>query len=307
MNLKGRFVQANDPSAKLDHEYDALSQDTEIVLIDRLVCFLNCKYFIDVGAEKGTFSKIMLGHGMAGVVFEPLPKHFAILNDLVKRYPKAALRTCAITNVDTKQFFNVATDDEGRELDYYHSLQKASAPGIFSHNKSFEVECRSLKSLAERGEIAQEIGVLKTDTEGNDLNVLRGLGLLRPEIVVCEYFSPGLYNGWAEGAPELAIEHMHGLGYEKFLATKRIGALEFLGTSPTLFQDKQWGNLLFFRNDFYKKAESTILKAILEKEIDISRQFAKMDFDLREKEKVIQQLLCERQLAAANVAQRPVQ
>lgn len=156
--------------------YNTLSQDTEIRLIKRLAPFLTDKTFVDIGAEKGVFAQTMLELGMNGVLFEPMPKHLPVLQKLVSRYEGAALFTCAVTDTDTTQLFNVATDTDGQELDYYHSLQKAEAPGVFSHSKSFEVECRSLQSLAKRGEIPLNLGVLKTDTEGNDLNVLRGVG-----------------------------------------------------------------------------------------------------------------------------------
>jgi hypothetical protein len=149
--------------------------------------------------------------------------------------------------------------------------------------------------LAERGEIPSDLGVLKTDTEGNDLNVLRGLGILRPEMVICEYFTKGLYSGWSEGAPELIIEYMRELGYRTFLVTKRIGELEFIGISTSLYHEKQWGNLFFFREDFYEKAKSIIAECILSNEDELVGKFNKINAELEEKEKVIQQLLLEKQ------------
>jgi FkbM family methyltransferase len=274
--------------------YNSLSQDTELKLINRLVPFLANNTFVDIGAEKGVFAQTMLELGMSGVLFEPMPKHLSALQELVNNHKNAALYTCAITDIDSKQQFNVATDADGLELDYYHSLQKADAPGIFEHSKSFEVECRSLQSLAGCGEIPLDLGVLKTDTEGNDLNVVRGLGALRPEMVICEYFVPGLYNGWAEGAPQLIIEYMFVLGYTTFLATKRIGDLEFIEIGTTLYQDKQWGNLFFFREDFYQKAKLVIAECLLNNEKEIIEKFNEINAQLVEKEKVIQQLLLER-------------
>lgn len=275
--------------------YDSLSQDTEIKLIANLAPWLANKNFIDIGAEKGSFAQTMLRLGMSGVLFEPMPKHVPVLKELLSQYAEATLFTCAITAVDTRLQFNVATDVNGQELDYYHSLQKADTPGVFSHSKSFEVECRSLRSLVESCEIPSEIGVLKTDTEGNDLNVLRGLGDLRPEVVVCEYFAPGLYGGWPEGAPELSVEYMNGLGYKTYLATKRIADLEFIGLGMTLYQEKQWGNLFFFRDDFYDRAKNIIAQCIYENEEELISKFNKLNSELEEKEKVIQQLILERQ------------
>lgn len=274
--------------------YNSLSQDTEIKLINRLCPYLANRSFIDIGAEKGVFALTLLEQGLSGVLFEPMPRHFPILKELVAKHADAKLCTCAITNIDTRQQFNVATNTNGEELDFYHSLQKADAPEIFTHSKSFEVECRSLQSLAERGEIPFELGILKTDTEGNDLNVLRGLGSLYPELVICEYFSQGLYNGWSEGGPEIIIEYMRGLGYVTYLATKRIGSLEFIGVNTALFQDKQWGNLFFFREDFYMKTKSVIDECVMLNEEDLSGKFNKINAELEDKETVIQQLISEK-------------
>jgi FkbM family methyltransferase len=152
-----------------------LSQETEIKIIDLLIPYLDNSFFVDIGAEKGSFALFLLKHGMNGVLFEPMPKHFPVLEAIVNDYPDVSLLKCAITNVDSKQSFHVATDLQGNELDYFHSLQKAEAPGVFAHNKSFEVECRSIESLVKQGQISSELGILKTDTEGNDLNVLKGL------------------------------------------------------------------------------------------------------------------------------------
>ncbi len=264
-----------------------LSQNTEIDLLKRLIPYLSNKNFIDIGAENGVFSLSMLELGMSGVLFEPMPRHFSTLEILVKNYKDVRLYTCAITNIDTRQSFNVAMNDAGQELDYFHSLQKADANGIFSHSSSFEVQCRSLESLNNHSEIPSDIGVLKTDTEGNDLNVLRGLGKLRPEVIICEFFTKGLYNGWSEGSPELIIDYMFGIGYKHFLTIKRIGDLEFMGIGMALYDDKQWGNLFFFRDDFYEKSKSTIAECVLSSEQELIRKFNEYSVELEEKEKNI--------------------
>lgn len=267
-----------------------LSQDTEINIINQLIPYLDNKQFVDIGAEKGSFAHTLLQQGMSGVLFEPMPKHIQLLEDLVREYPDAHLMKCAITDIDSFQTFNVATDAEGNELDYYHSLQKAHADGVFEHSKSFEVECRSIESLVKEHKIPLMLGILKTDTEGNDLKVLRGLGELRPELIVCEYFCDGLYDGWSEGSPEAMIQYMSALGYSSYLAIKRRDNLEFVATGPTLFQDKQWGNLFFFRTDFYQKTQLIIAQCLLQNEKAISEQSILQTNQLAEKENVIQAL-----------------
>lgn len=275
------------------HNY--LAQDTEIKLINSLAPYLVNRNFIDVGAEKGEFALTMFEQGLCGILFEPMSRHHAELQQLVSRYADSKMYICAISNVDAKQKFYVATDSDGKELDYYHSLQKGDTPGIFEHSNFFEVECRSLLSLAEHGEIFSDIGILKIDTEGNDLNVLRGMGSLRPEIIICEYFTQGLYAGWPEGGPESIITYMHGLGYHDFLATKRVGRLEFVGLGTAAYQEKQWGNLFFFREDYYAKVQLEIAECILRNEKELQNKFELLVAALEQKEQIIQQLLLETQ------------
>jgi FkbM family methyltransferase len=269
---------------KLDDNY---SQATEIELVKRLAKLLSSYNFLDIGAEKGMFSSAMLELGMSGVMFEPMPRHLPELHQIIKKFQNVSLQTCAITNIDIKENFNIATDENGRELDYFHSLQKAAAVDIFRHSQSFEVECRSIESLVKEGVISPEVGILKIDTEGNDLNVLRGLGSLRPEVIICEYFTQGLYEGWVEGAPEKAIEHMRELGYKMFIAIKRMGDLEVVGLCTSLFEEKQWGNLFFFRDDFYARGINVIAECILMSEGELLGRLKKLSFELGEKEKVI--------------------
>ncbi len=273
-----------------------LSQETEIDLIIQLSPYLSNKFFLDIGAEKGEFSQIMLEQGMGGILFEPLPRHHAELKKLINQYKNATFHKYAITDIDTTATFYVATDDDGNELDYFHSLQKASAPGVFSHSIAFDVECRSLHSLSSEGFICHEIGILKTDTEGNDLKVLRGLGDLRPEIIICEYFTQGLYDGWIESDPTLIIQYMRKLGYLNFFVTKRTNNMEFVGINTEVYQKKQWGNLFFFREDFYAKAHLETANFILNNEREIQCKFENLLLELEKKEKVIQQLLSERKI-----------
>lgn len=278
-----------------------LSQETEIKLINRFAPFLSAKSFLDVGAEKGAFSLIMLELGLTGVMFEPMPRHLPNLQKITDSHKGASLYNYAITNIDKVQSFNVAVDANGRELDFFHSLQKADAPGIFTHNSSFEVECRSLENLVALGKVPSEIGILKIDTEGNDLNVLRGLGSLRPQLVICEYFAEGLYNGWPEGSPDLIIKYMSDLGYSMFISTKHIGDLEFIGLGTTLYQEKQWGNLFFFREDFYDNAKFAITESLMLNEKNLIEKFNKLNIELEEKEKVIQQLFLKTQGARTKI------
>jgi FkbM family methyltransferase len=268
---------------------DLLGQDLEMGLMRALAPFVSPANFIDVGAERGSVARAMMSMGMHGVLFEPLPRHFSALRDLARdgttAYPYA------IDEKDGERQFFVATDDEGRELDYYHSLHKIGAETRFHHSREIPVKCRSLASLRAEGVIPERVGILKTDTEGNDLAVMRGLGALRPQLVVCEYFTEGLYKGWEQSRPELAIDLAASLGYRRYVAIKRIDEFEYCAASPAGFLPRQWGNLFFLSDALYAAAETALTKFLREAESRFVAAVRAMSADRVAKEAVIQGLL----------------
>ena len=202
---------------------------------------------------------------------------------------------------DVRQFF-VATDAHGVELDHFHSLERLDGDPRFQHGQTFEVVCRSLSSLTADGTLSTTLGILKIDTEGRDLAVLQGMGALRPELVVCEFFTTGLYDGWHAAEPSLAIEHMRGLGYTKYVAFKRVEGFEQCVMGPCGFLPRQWGNLFFFCDDLFTRAESTVTTCLSSCEISLVEYWTKIAEDRVAKEQVIRELSEER---AAPTASRP--
>jgi hypothetical protein len=51
------------------------------------------------------------------------------------------------------------------------------------------VKRRSLESLINAGEIPERTGILKIDTEGHDLAVVRGMGRLKADVVMVEHWT----------------------------------------------------------------------------------------------------------------------
>jgi FkbM family methyltransferase len=269
---------------------DFLGQDLEIELIRILAPHARARFFVDVGAEKGRFASAMFGCGMRGALFEPMARHFAALAELAMRHGSTAYPYAIDENDGEREFF-IACGPDGTELDFFHSLQKLDNATQFHHSRSVRVRCRSLKSLAAEGALPGSIGILKTDTEGNDLAVLRGLGRIRPELVVCEYFTEGLYAGWKDARPRPAIELMRSLGYSRYVATKRVGEFEYCSGSPAGFLPAQWGNLFFIRDSLFADAESTLEDFFEDTEGRFIEAMRTVCADRVAKEAVIQDLL----------------
>jgi FkbM family methyltransferase len=269
---------------------DALGQAAEIELMCLLVPFLQAKSFVDVGAEKGAIASALFQCGLMGILFEPLPRHLPALQTLTRTYG-GSVYPWAVADADSTRQFHVATDADGHELDYFHSLERIDGDVRFSHGKSFDVNCRSLASVTAEGLLPSKLGILKIDTEGRDISVLRGLGALRPELVVCEFFTEGLYDGWKEAHPSLAIEHLRKLGYTRYVAYKRVQGFEQCVMGPCGFLPRQWGNLVFGSDERFSKAEAIIVRHLERAEAALVDQWLAIATDREAKESVINQLL----------------
>lgn len=247
-------------------------QDIDFLIVKELLPYLTNQSFIDIGAEKGTFSKLMIQAGLKGVLFEPLPEHLTELEKFSSEH-KCILSSYAIDETDGERDFFIACDQNGHPLDYYHSLQKLNDDSRVHHNKTLKVKCRSLNSLLKEGLIKNNIGIIKTDTEGNDLRILKGMDQLKPEIIVCEFFMPGIYSGWEEGCPFKIIEQAKTLGFEHCIAIKRIENFEFISLDNLNFIEKEWGNLIFINNLIFEKSKQQIIDLIHKHEITIIYNF----------------------------------
>ena len=250
-----------------DRLYD---QDTEFNVLSILIPHILTKTFIDVGAEKGMFAKFLINSGFQGVLFEPCPKHHEILDQLTKR-TGCQFFPYAIDECDREATLYISCDERGEPQDYFHSLHCLPEDPQVKHQKEISVSCRSLRSLLREGIIGKDNGVLKIDTEGNDLRVLMGLGELRAEVLICEFFTEGLFAGWEQGNPAGLISEAKGLGYNYYIATKRCGDRELVSFSPAVFCKKQWGNLIFLSDAVYNQSFEELEEFVVSSEMKLLR------------------------------------
>ncbi len=273
---------------------DFYAQETEFTILDSLLPVLRSRTFLDIGAEKGSFAKFLVERGFTGALFEPFPGHQQELAALAARtgskfFPYAVDRT------DRSAQFHIACDAAGREVDYYHSLHRIAQDDRVNHQRVIDVQCRSLASLAAAGDIPAEIGVLKTDTEGNDLAVMQGLGPVQAEVLICEFFTEGLYAGWEEAHPRGLIARAEQLGFSQYLAIKRWEGQELVSLKPAVFLPRQWGNLIFMRLKVFREAQEALQKIVAVSEQRLLEAVVAQTRAAEAKEEVIQKLLREKQ------------
>ncbi|CNK47331.1 methyltransferase%2C FkbM family [Yersinia enterocolitica] len=271
-------------------EADRLNQALDIKLLQLLSQHCECRYFLDVGAEKGSIAKILYEQGFSGDLVEPLSKHASILAALADQYGGHFFQLALADAEGTRPFY-IAQDSDGRELDYFHSLLPIGPQAEFSHHHNISVQCRRIDAMVLDGLLPNNIGILKVDTEGNDHFVLAGLGDIRPELVMCEFFQEDIYSGWEFGRAEIIIQQMRELGYRHYYAIKRFSRWTSLVAGPAAFKSQDWGNLFFMNDTLYERSEKGAIALMLESEQEQFGELALLYADWQAKEQVIQELL----------------
>lgn len=187
-------------------------------------------------------------------------------------------------------------------MDYFHSLHRDESHPFAQHAESVPVLCRSLGSLAHEGLVDAAVGILKIDTEGSDLKVIRGMGNFTAEVMLCEFVTPRLYPTWTNSFPEALVAAARERGYEECIAIKRFDAWEVVEHNPRSFVDGQWGNLVFTSSKLLSLASDEIDAMIARCEVALCAAFSDMQRSLEEKEAIIRSLAtaCEERSGLIN-------
>jgi len=164
---------------------------------------------IDVGAYHGDFSKYFLERGLfsGAVLFEPNPRNADIVEEFARTLPNITVERLAVGSASgSVSFFCDDQAATGSVLPY------AYAPN--GELNQYSVSMSTLDSYLEGKGMEHEIGLLKIDTQGHDLEVLKGaertLAASEP-IVVMEMLFAGLYSG--QSAPCDILSWMSAKGY----------------------------------------------------------------------------------------------
>jgi FkbM family methyltransferase len=135
---------------------------------------------IDVGAAAGSFSLLYSKKGWKVFAVEPDDENRArLLNNIRVYHCDIDVDTHAISDVETKMPFYTSDVSAGiKGLNQFHA----------SHRMYKEVDTITLTTFCKQKNIG-DFNFLKIDTEGYDLNVLKGMDfkLHQVEVIMCEY------------------------------------------------------------------------------------------------------------------------
>src|SRR6516162_1655928 len=163
----------------LPEEHFAHSEP-EYYLAAFLYNFLPNRVLLDVGANIGDFTEVVSNSGYRVYSFEPFPATFERLKARMADRDNVKTFNLALGLKETTLPLYIASESsEARQDD--PSLYNTFRPHFVRENLVFadkvDVPVRTIESLVKSGEVPEQIDFLKVDTEGFDLEVVKGLGV----------------------------------------------------------------------------------------------------------------------------------
>jgi FkbM family methyltransferase len=232
-------------------------KNPEIGLLQYLYSFLPNNSALDIGANIGDVSEHLLVAGYTVYAFEPNPATFQVLQEKFASEKRVHCFPCAVGSQETTMNLNIAEDPTGAAAAKYGDPSLFSTfvdhpmPGDLPFNKTVSVKVRTLDHLRGAGEIPAQLGLIKIDTEGFDLEVLRGLSADDDTPIVMAEFWDAAHSFGRTGKGRLSdfVEEMRRRGYNWYLVIshEQGGAVSYYCNQSRTFPDT-WGNAVFFRD-----------------------------------------------------------
>jgi FkbM family methyltransferase len=233
-----------------------LDQNPEFLLLAHLVSYFEEPIAFDVGANEGALTKVLLDAGFEVYAFEPYPPSVDKLRKNLGDNSRLHVLGIAVGSEDTTLALHIAeggSDQTGEDPSVYNTFRPHFVASEVSFSTELQVPVRSLSSLVAKKEAPSKFQILKVDTEGFDLEVIRGLGQLQPAVVQTEFWGEGFLFVKQQEAAKLAlgreiIKEMRSRGYRWNLIMFRQEGVPAIRLAANLANvpDRSWGNIFFF-------------------------------------------------------------
>ncbi|NCR39731.1 MAG: FkbM family methyltransferase [Microcystis aeruginosa W13-11] len=231
-------------------------QDLDIELMTYLYSYLPHRLAVDIGANRGDVSSRLLQAGYQVYAFEPFPAVIDKLKNRLGDHPNFRLFPFALGSENQTQELHIATDETPdntyQDASFYSSLTKHSLSEGLAFTDTIPVTVKTLASLHDGEELPKDIGLVKIDTEGFDLEVIKGMGNYRYPVVVAEFWDqnfPFGRSGAMNRLPDL-VNAMKERDYHWHLVIYRIwGSSDVSYYCNSAYSlDNSWGNVFFFQD-----------------------------------------------------------
>ena len=226
----------------------------EVGLMAHLYSFLPNRTALDIGANVGDVSECLLRAGYEVYAFEPLQPVFEKLQQRLGPDPRFHVYQMAIGGADETMELHIAVNESEGHDDpdptLFSSLANHPLPEGMVFKETVPVTVRTLETLHASEEIPSDIGLVKIDTEGLDLEVVRRMGPQRYPVVLTEFWDTEILFSHAGATNRLEdlIEEMRTRGYSWYIVIYRIWGSHDIGFYCNYQQSvsNSWGNICFF-------------------------------------------------------------
>ena len=267
INLEGMVIKIEEQLIALEKQLNSplivqssefLSVDPETNLMVHMYSFLDSDVAIDVGAHKGRVSEQLSMVGYNVYAFEPNMEVFQELQEVANRKKNLHVFNFALGAQEKQGDLHLVDIEDPKwaggedNTTMFSSLVDRELPEHFKSNATSEVSIKPISNLIKTGDLPANIGILKIDTEGYDLEVIKGLGESRPSIVVAEYWdkeNPWSNPGLIYSFNELVFE-MKERDYNWHIDIQRFWGKETVSFScnHNTSAESSWGNVFFFNS-----------------------------------------------------------
>jgi len=231
-------------------------QEIEIELMAYLYSYLPHTRAIDVGANRGDVAVRLLQAGYEVYALEPFLPVLEILKERLANNPKFHALPYALGAVNETREFHIAADlTENKTYEdstYYNSLLPHSLAEGLVFKETIPVTVKTLAGLHQSGELPSQVGLVKIDTEGFDLEVIKGMGDYRYPVVSAEFWDPSFPFGQTGAMNYLKdmVPAMRQRDYCWHIIIYRIWGeqdISYYCNSVYSFKSS-WGNVFFFQD-----------------------------------------------------------
>jgi FkbM family methyltransferase len=240
--------------ARLPHGFYGIDVfDPEVDMLPLLASVIAPRTAIDVGANRGEWTAALRRAGFSVDAFEPLPELSVALGQRFRDDPHVRVHAMACSDqIGTATLHTVDISDGQHDSTLFSSLNEHPVFSGFAFSGGMMVPTTTLNNALADGKRLQ-VGLLKIDTEGHDLAVLRGATRIDAQVLLVEFWDKEhVFNTGAVrntlGDYLTAIDQerypFHVIfwrqsGFDQFGVT--IGGME---TPPG-----SWGNVLFLSDE----------------------------------------------------------
>jgi len=237
------------------------ARNPEIALLEYLCPLLNDTNAIDVGAHTGTISERLLKAGYSAYAFEPYPPSFQKLLERLGASEKFRAFDYALGSADAKMDLHVAADLSGVskwDPTLFNSLLERPMLQDLQFTKTIPVQVRTIDSLVRSAELPNSAGLLKIDTEGFDLEVLRGTRETRFSVVMVEFWDAAhAFGSGGRGRLGELVAEMQRRECNRYIVIYHLdhsSTISYYSNRDDTVPGS-WGNVLFFADrDIFARA-----------------------------------------------------